>query len=104
MNRPVGIFALVHTTIVIALPRVYLGLHYPTDLIAGAAIGAAVAWLFVRRLSETELARRITEWSYSAPAYFYPAIFLATYQIADMFTNARELAETGASLLKRLVA
>ncbi|WP_407642519.1 hypothetical protein [Caballeronia arvi] len=30
------------------MPRVYLGLHYPTDFIGGAAIGAFYAWPLTR--------------------------------------------------------
>src|SRR5206468_704440 len=30
----------------ICLPRVYLGLHYPTDILGGFAIGAIIAWAF----------------------------------------------------------
>jgi undecaprenyl-diphosphatase len=45
--RPVGAVLLVLATVV-AAGRVFLGLHYPSDVLAGAAIGAAVAlacWL-----------------------------------------------------------
>ncbi len=31
----------------IALSRVYLGVHYPLDVVAGAALGLAVAWAVV---------------------------------------------------------
>jgi undecaprenyl-diphosphatase len=44
----------------IALSRVYLGVHFPSDVLAGAALGAAlgaaVAWLLPR--AEGALARR----------------------------------------------
>jgi undecaprenyl-diphosphatase len=36
---------LVPLTLTIALSRVVLGLHYPTDVAAGAGVGAALAWL-----------------------------------------------------------
>jgi len=37
----------------IALSRVYLGVHYPSDVLAGAGLGMAIAWLVVA------LARRV---------------------------------------------
>ncbi len=38
----------------IAVSRVYLGVHYPLDVIAGACLGLGVAWITVT------LGRRIT--------------------------------------------
>ena len=45
----------------VAYSRVYIGVHYPLDVLVGAAIGAAVALvavLLVRRLRPTSEARR----------------------------------------------
>jgi undecaprenyl-diphosphatase len=39
---------LVPLTLLIAVSRVVLGLHYPSDVLAGAAVGAGLAWLFTR--------------------------------------------------------
>jgi undecaprenyl-diphosphatase len=41
---PLG-WVLVPFALLVAASRVVLGLHYPTDVLAGAALGAAVAWL-----------------------------------------------------------
>jgi undecaprenyl-diphosphatase len=41
---PWAAFVLVPAALLIALSRMVLGLHYPTDVIAGALLGAAVAY------------------------------------------------------------
>jgi len=35
-------------TLLVAVSRVVLGLHYPSDVLSGAALGAALAWLSLR--------------------------------------------------------
>jgi undecaprenyl-diphosphatase len=37
----------------VAFSRVYLGVHYPTDIVAGGLLGLAVAWFVVGRTSWT---------------------------------------------------
>lgn len=44
LSRRVGIGFLVAATLV-ALSRVFIGLHYPSDVVAGVLIGAASAWI-----------------------------------------------------------
>jgi undecaprenyl-diphosphatase len=48
-------------TIVIGVSRIYLGVHYPTDLLGGWCIGAAWAlgcWLLMTRLADAEVGGR----------------------------------------------
>jgi membrane-associated phospholipid phosphatase len=49
--------ALAHAALVVCLPRVYLGFHFPSDVLAGAAIGVAVAALLLARPSGPSRAR-----------------------------------------------
>ncbi|MBD3409358.1 MAG: phosphatase PAP2 family protein [Ignavibacteriales bacterium] len=54
-------WALFISAALVALSRVYLGLHYPSDIIAGAAIGSAFGYGFAwahRRLERTLDERR----------------------------------------------
>ncbi|MEI8257640.1 MAG: phosphatase PAP2 family protein [Deltaproteobacteria bacterium] len=46
-GRRAGIAATVFATLVSAT-RVYAGVHYPSDLVGGACVGAGVAWLLHR--------------------------------------------------------
>jgi undecaprenyl-diphosphatase len=38
--------ALFITAILISLSRIYLGLHYPSDVLGGAIIGSAIGYIF----------------------------------------------------------
>jgi undecaprenyl-diphosphatase len=92
VSRRVGMLALSHTVIIIALPRLYLGLHYPTDLLGGAAVGIAVALVGRTPRFVERVAAPISRWADTRPALFYPALFLTTYQVADMFQSGRAFA------------
>ena len=93
VSRAAGIFALVYTTVFIGLPRIYLGLHYPTDIIGGAVVGILVGWLGNTPVMQAKIARPILAWSNTMPGFFYPVFFLITYQIADTFKNSRAILE-----------
>jgi undecaprenyl-diphosphatase len=84
-----GAFALAYTALFIALPRIYLGLHYPTDIIAGAFIGITTALFGNIYLVSNKILKSVATRSYSNPDFFYPVFFLLTYQIADMFNGFR---------------
>jgi len=103
ISRALGAFALFYTIMAIMLPRIYLGLHYPSDILAGAAVGASISWLGNTRLPQTRAIQCITSLSWSRPMYFYPMQFLATYQIADLFDNSRAMV-SGILKLVRYVA
>ena len=48
VSRVAGRLILVHAIFVVSLPRVYLGLHYPTDIVAGAFIGSGLTYVVVK--------------------------------------------------------
>jgi undecaprenyl-diphosphatase len=85
ISAVLGWIALVHTVFVVCLPRLYLGIHYPTDILAGAVWGVAVAYWANRDVSLRFVGAPAVRWMRSQPAAFYAAFFLLTYEITVVF-------------------
>ena len=101
VSRRLGIVALLYTIVVILFPRLYLGLHYSTDILAGAIID--LAWSVVANMTfiKTLVFSFAMFWLEKHPMSFYAAFFLLTEQIATMFADARSLAWVILGVLKR---
>jgi undecaprenyl-diphosphatase len=87
-SRRFGWFAYVYVSLFICLPRIYLGEHYPTDILAGAAIGMAPVWLACLPSVRNRLTGWALRWMSARPSQFYSLTFLVTYLIAELFGPA----------------
>lgn len=99
VSRRAGVFALLYTTLFIAFPRLYLGLHYATDILAGALLGVTIVLAGSRWPGRTRRMETVAGWSRTRPALFYPVFFLLTFQLADTFDSSRAVAKAIAKLL-----
>jgi undecaprenyl-diphosphatase len=90
VNRRIGWMMIAYTVLIILLPRIYIGAHHPTDILAGAAIGIASAFL-----GRVPIIVRIGDWAMTleqrAPSFFYTGLFLLSWQIATLFIPLREI-------------
>jgi membrane-associated phospholipid phosphatase len=91
ISRPLGMVALLHILFFVGFAKLYTGLHYPSDLLAGAAIGMGVTWLVLRTSLLPRFYRGLMVWQQRAPGLFYSGFFLVYFEIVNMFEDVRWL-------------
>lgn len=87
-SRRVGWFAFVYVTLFIAFPRVYLGYHYPTDILAGATVGVSTAMLVNQRFFRDIYRKPLMTLMMKYPALSQTVVFIVTFEIAVLFYDA----------------
>ena len=96
ISKPAGLLVLLHSAIIVCVPRVLSGRHFAGDIVVGALIGTAIAILLLpliwRALNAVGTGRLINWLDLRWPQLAYPALFFATFQIAVMAYGLRELA------------
>ncbi|MGF6612826.1 membrane-associated phospholipid phosphatase [Paraburkholderia sp. WSM4175] len=99
MSRRVGVLALLYTALFICLPRAYLGFHYPTDLLVGAAVGIVITVVMTRDAIRVRYATPMLRWTERHPA---PAATLAFILCLQLVTQFDELRKVASGVMKHL--
>jgi membrane-associated phospholipid phosphatase len=87
--RPSFVIYAIVWTIVVEAARTYIGAHYPSDLIAAAALAASVVWAS-QMTWPVSTGKKLIRWEQSSPAVFYMSAFFLSYQIATLFNDIRQ--------------
>lgn len=99
ISAQVGAAAYVYGLLFIDLPRVYLGFHHPTDVLAGAALGTAIACAINAERVRRPATGRLLEALQRHESAFYSVFFFVSIQIMTMFDGPRTLV---ASIVRKL--
>jgi undecaprenyl-diphosphatase len=87
----------------VCVPRMTLGLHYPSDILVGAIVGTFAAWI-----SERYVRGKAVDWlfgfSQRHAGWFYGLAFVVTLELAEKFDDARTTARAVSSMLHRSTA
>ncbi len=92
VSRRFGLIAICYTLLIIFFPRVYIGLHNPTDILAGMLIGLIITWACHRAWLVAWVQKHVIPWSEKQPGLFYAGFFLFTFQISALFIGLRQIA------------
>jgi undecaprenyl-diphosphatase len=103
VSRRVGILALLYTFFLICMPRVYLGIHYPTDILAGALIGVSLNALTAVPGFRIAVASPFLRWEQEHPGSFYPFLFLITFEFSELFDSLRTICQFGFMVAKQIL-
>jgi membrane-associated phospholipid phosphatase len=94
VSKILGAWMTLYVACIIALPRIYLGYHYPTDVIGGASLGILFAYFANLDGVRARLAAPAMRWLDAHPASFYTCFFLFSMGLASLFDPVRELASS----------
>lgn len=85
VSKRLGILAACHALLVVTLPRIYAGIHYPTDILAGALLGYGVASLARFASLRKCVAHPVQYLVEHYPAFAYTCFFLLSFEFAETF-------------------
>lgn len=91
-SRPLGVFACGYTLVFILFPRVYLGFHYPTDILAGALAGSGFALLALSPSIRSFTTRRPLRLMETHVGLFYAALFAISFEVGEGFRSSVDAA------------
>jgi undecaprenyl-diphosphatase len=91
ISRALGIGCLIFSFFFVLIPRVYVGYHFPSDMVGGALIGIFTIWLAHAGWTVKRAAEPLVRWSKRHPPSFYAAFFIASYIVATFFMDIRTI-------------
>ena len=90
LSRRLAIPAMLYVAGWVCLPRMFLGLHYASDIVAGAAIGIILVWASLKvEWLQSGFATRLLALAEARPEVFYAAAFLASFEMGVLFDGIR---------------
>ncbi|MEX3764536.1 phosphatase PAP2 family protein [Paraburkholderia phenoliruptrix] len=99
VSRRIGTLALLYVVLFICLPRAYLGFHYPTDLLGGAAIGVVITYVMTRDAVRSRYAAPVLSWIERYPGASAMLGFVLCLELVTQFDEIRNFATSVARII-----
>jgi undecaprenyl-diphosphatase len=98
-NRLVGLLCFAWVAAVVAIPRIVVGLHYPSDIIGALVIGAAIVFIFAKLPYPKRLFEWALRWLGSRIYVVHALLFIFLAEAFDLFPSLQALGKVFARLL-----
>jgi membrane-associated phospholipid phosphatase len=93
LSRRLAVPVTLYLAVAICLPRLYLGIHFASDVVVGTLIGIASVWAMLQIEGfRSRVAHPLLTFMEATPQIFYPAAFLFMYEMASGFANLQDVA------------
>jgi membrane-associated phospholipid phosphatase len=92
INRKISAILSAWVFLAVSLPRVYIGGHYPTDVLGSIVIAAIALWA-VWRLGATPWGTRLLDWLKGRGLWLELAMFLWLFELGEGFRSTLEIAK-----------
>jgi len=102
ISRPIGAWALCHAIVFICLPRLIVGFHFASDVVAGAALGSALAMVTPLLKMRHAVTGFLLQAESRRPATMYSLGFFVLFELAEMFDSVRVVAAHVFKVLRHL--
>ena len=100
ISPSLGTWAALYALCFICFPRIYTGLHYPSDILAGIGLGVGVGFLVIgNKILKKWVYEPTVKLSQKYPSFFYAGFFLLSFLIATLFYDVRTMGKYILSLL-----
>jgi undecaprenyl-diphosphatase len=97
-----GLLLYIHAVVFVLLPRLFLGIHYSSDLLAGALLGCGFGYLSACAPVRALLMRPAIWLEKYSQGIFYAGLFFLAMQTAALYDPLRTAAMGGSQVLHAL--